>query len=81
MHFCWRHPVDSSLGFSDAREDRDGFLLYPRGKFAARNQFFNLGESSLASVRMFMVVVMMLVIMLMKMNTTGTFMTVVFVPV
>ena len=40
MNFVRRQAVDFPLRLGDALEDGDGFLLHPRGKFAARESIF-----------------------------------------
>jgi hypothetical protein len=84
VNFVRRQSVNFSLCVSDALEDSDGFLLYPRGKFAARNEFPNLGEIALVVMRMVMVVVMMAMIVavtvFVNMDTACAFCNVMFMP-
>ncbi len=56
VDFVRRQAVNFSLRLGDALKDGDGFLLHPRRKFAARNQFFDFGKIPL-------VIMLMLVMM------------------
>ena len=54
VHFLGRLAMNFPFRSGDAAEDRDGFLLYPRGEFRTLNQFPNLAKCS--AVFMFMLV-------------------------
>ena len=58
--------MDFSLGFRDALKHGVGFLFHPRGKFAARDESFDLRKIPLLLMPV-MVVVRMLVAMVMVM--------------